>query len=238
MDSIIRRQGLGDILRRTAARLPHKAAIVCGDTTWTYGEFDAIATRVAAGFAARGVGVGTRVAVLSRNSHAFAAVRFALARLGAVIVPINFMLKPTEVAFILRHSQATRLCVDSEFATLAAEAAGQETAVEAMIWLPSAKLTVQPEGMTSFNDLASCADPLADAEFSASDMAQVIYTSGTESLPKGAMLTHESIITQYLTCLVTWKSRKPTASSTPCRCITAPSWTCTWVRRSIPAGTM
>ena len=98
MHPIIRRQTVGDILRRTAQRLPNKLAIRCGDTQWTYAEFDALVTRLAAGLAGRGVGHGDRVAVLARNSHGFAALRFALARLGAVLVPINFMLKADEVA--------------------------------------------------------------------------------------------------------------------------------------------
>jgi len=97
-DSAIWRHTLGDLLRRTAARLPHKPAIRCGEVEWTYAEFDRVCNRFAAGLAGQGIGVGDRVAVLSRNSHAFAALRFALARLGAVLVPINFMLKAEEAA--------------------------------------------------------------------------------------------------------------------------------------------
>lgn len=104
LNPAIRRQSLSDILRRSARRYPDRPAITCGDTSWTYGEFDALVSRLAAGLAEQGVGHGTRFAVLARNSHGFAALRFALARLGAVLVPINFMLKPDEVAFILRHA--------------------------------------------------------------------------------------------------------------------------------------
>ncbi|HRL67961.1 MAG TPA: AMP-binding protein, partial [Ottowia sp.] len=104
MHPITRRQTLADLLRRTAIRLPNKLAIACGDTRWTYAEFDALVTRLAAGLSQRGIGRGDRVAVLARNSHGFAALRFALARLGAILVPINFMLKADEVAYILRHA--------------------------------------------------------------------------------------------------------------------------------------
>ena len=92
MDTSITRQTLGDLLRRTAGRVPEKSAIVCGEVHWTFREFDTVVNRLANGLTARGVGLGDRVAILSRNSHAFAALRFALARLGAVLVPINFML--------------------------------------------------------------------------------------------------------------------------------------------------
>src|SRR4029453_15610224 len=101
MQSEIQRQTLADLLRRSASRPPGKLAIRCRDVAWTYAEFNQLCDRLATGLAQQGVGKGARVAVLARNSHAFAALRFALARIGAVLVPINFMLKPEEVAFIL-----------------------------------------------------------------------------------------------------------------------------------------
>lgn len=82
IDRSIRRQTLGDLLRRTAARRPARLAIVCGDISWTYAEFDAVCNRLAHGLAARGLRAGDRLALLSRNSHRFAAIRFAVARLG------------------------------------------------------------------------------------------------------------------------------------------------------------
>ena len=113
MDSAVRRQTLADLLRRSAKRHPRKVALECGSTRWTFAEFDDIVDRLAAGLARLGVGKGTPLAVLARNSHGFAALRFALARLGAVLVPINFMLKAEEVAYILRHSGAGLLATDS-----------------------------------------------------------------------------------------------------------------------------
>ena len=98
----------------------------------------------------------TRVAVLSRNSHAFAALRFALARLGAVLVPINFMLKADEVAYILRHAGATMLATDSGLAALARAAAALDTAVRDFVWLPSEDPTAPEPGMTAFDALAAC----------------------------------------------------------------------------------
>ena len=101
------------------SRFPNKSAIICGDTTLSYAAFDALCNRLAAGLAARGAHKGTRVAILSRNSHAFAALRFALARLGAVLVPINFMLKAEEAAFIVQHAGAEMLATDSGLSEVA-----------------------------------------------------------------------------------------------------------------------
>ncbi len=80
----VRRQSIADILRRTALRLPRKTGVICGDTRWTYAEFDALVSRLAAGLARIGVAEGDKVAVLARNSHGFA----ALARCGAVLQEI------------------------------------------------------------------------------------------------------------------------------------------------------
>jgi fatty-acyl-CoA synthase len=195
------RQTLGDLLRRTARRFPGKLAIRCGSTDWTYSEFDAICNRLANGLAALGVETGDRVAVLARNSHAFAALRFALARLGAVLVPINFMLTAGEVRFILDHSGARFLCVDSGLTQLGREAS-RATGVHQLIWLSSEDTSEPGEGLLRFEALlGDSAEPLAH-QVSGSTPLQIVYTSGTESRPKGAMLTHEAVIAEYVTCLV------------------------------------
>jgi fatty-acyl-CoA synthase len=202
MHPAIRRQTLGDLLLRSAARTPDKLAIACGDTRWSYAEFEALTARLAAGLAQRGIAKGTRVAVLARNSHAFAALRFALARLGAVLVPINFMLKAEEVAYILRHAGATMLATDSGLAALARAAAALDTAVRDFVWLPSEHPTAAEPGMTAFDALAACDASLAEPALDGSDLLQIVYTSGTESSPKGAMLTHDAVLWQYVSCLV------------------------------------
>ncbi len=199
---VVRRQTIADALRRTAIRLPTKTGIVCGDTQWTYAEFDALVTRLAAGLAQMGVAEGDRVAVLARNSHGFAALRFALARRGAVMVPINFMLKAEEVAYILRHAGAQTLATDSGLAELARAAAALDTQVKQFIWLPSEDPSQPVAGMHNFDTLAASQAPLPDVHLKSDALAQIVYTSGTESTPKGAMLTHDAVLWQYVSCVV------------------------------------
>jgi fatty-acyl-CoA synthase len=147
------RHTLGDLLRRTAARFPTKVAIVCGEVQWTYAEFDAVCNRLAHGLLDVGVGVGDRVAVLSRNSHAFAALRFAIARMGAVLVPINFMLTANEVAYVLKHAGARLLCAGPDMLALARDAAARETNIEEIISLPGEDGSEHASGMRSFHHL-------------------------------------------------------------------------------------
>jgi fatty-acyl-CoA synthase len=202
MTEALRRQTLADLLRRTAARLPDKPAILCGSTAWTWREFDALVSRLAAGLHAEGVAAGDRVAVLARNSHGFAALRFALARLGAVLVPVNFMLNADEAAYILRHAGARLLAVDSGLAALGRDAAARDTRVERLLWLPSEQPTEPVDGALNFDTLAACAAAAPEPDVDRDHLLQIVYTSGTESLPKGAMLTHGAVIDQYVSCIV------------------------------------
>ncbi|MBP6901991.1 MAG: long-chain-fatty-acid--CoA ligase [Burkholderiaceae bacterium] len=198
----LHRQTLADLLRRTAARLPHKTAIACGDTRWSFAEFNALVGRLAAGLAGQGVAHGERVAVLARNSHGFAALRFALARLGAVLVPVNFMLNADEAAYILRHAGARLLATDSGLAALARDAAARDTAVQRLLWLPSEAPSTCPDDCLDFHALAACADAPPEITVAEHELLQIVYTSGTESLPKGAMLSHRAVIDQYVSCIV------------------------------------
>ena len=206
MNPALRSHTLGDLLRRTAARLPEKLAIQCGNTAWTYREFDSVVNRLAnglaQGLAGAPVTAGDTVAVLSRNSHAFAALRFALARLGAVIVPINFMLNADEVAYILKHSQARLLAVGPDMVALGQAAAVKGTAVTHTVWLEGEDPADAPQGMVRFDQLMASDASAPVVELDSRMLAQIVYTSGTESLPKGAMLTHEAVCWEYVSCVI------------------------------------
>jgi fatty-acyl-CoA synthase len=201
MDNVSR-QTLGDVLHRSAMRNPRKTAIVCGSVSWTFAELDAICDRLARGLAGMGVRPGDRFAILSRNSHAFAALRFALARLGAVLVPINFMLNADEAAFILRHAGARFLAVGPDLVELGRQASERDTKVERLIWLPGEDVAGAPGGLATFDDLLAAEAPPVESIVEGRSLAQIIYTSGTESLPKGAMLTHEALLWEYASCII------------------------------------
>jgi fatty-acyl-CoA synthase len=202
ISKVLHQQSLGDLLRRTARRVPDKIAIRCGVVVWTYRQFDDVCDRVACGIHNNGIRPGDRVAVLSRNSHAFAALRFALARIGAVLVPINFMLNADEIAFVLRSSGAVALAVGPDFVETGVAAIARDTKVAAMFWLPGETASKPPESMRSFDDLCASQAPGTSVAVDGRELAQIVYTSGTESLPKGAMLTHEAVIWQYVSCIV------------------------------------
>ncbi|MEO5586506.1 MAG: fatty acyl-CoA synthetase [Novosphingobium sp.] len=198
----LRQQSLGTMLRRSALRHNDRTAIICGETTWSYADLDTLADRLGNGLRAAGIGKGDRIAIIARNSHAFMAVRFAVARIGAVLVPINFMLSVEDTRYILEHSGATMLLLDATTLTVGMEAwAGSgERSADAVFGLPG-EHAPPPSGITTWEALIGAdtqAEDLTDAE----DLLQIIYTSGTESRPKGAMLTHSAVLWQYQSVVI------------------------------------
>jgi fatty-acyl-CoA synthase len=190
-----RQHAIGDLLRRTAARFPAKTAIVYGDLRQSYADLDQVVNRTANALAERGVGKGDRFAVLSHNHHAFVVTYFALARLGAISVPINFMLGADEVAYILEHSGATGMLVEEALAPVAARAVSDRVTVRGVIG--------RAEGWEPVADwMAHDDDAEPQVEIGDDDPIQLMYTSGTESRPKGATLSSRSLVSQYVTCVV------------------------------------
>ncbi len=201
MDAVqlARGQGLADLLRRSARRVPDKLALVDGDLRWTFAQFDAAVDGVAASLHARGVAQGERVALLSHNCWQFAVVSFALARIGAVMVPVNFMLGAEEIAFILEHSGATGFITQESLHPAAAgalERAGTPAGVRGWIG-PSPAAGWEPVA-----DWAACGERPREILVADDDPLRLMYTSGTEARPKGVQLSSRSLIAQYVSCIV------------------------------------
>ena len=113
-----RQQSLGDLPRRTARRTPDKLAVVDGDVRLTFAELDAVVDRAAAALVAAGLAPGDRVALLSHNCWV-RVLNFATARVGVVLVPINFMLGRDEISYILDHSHAKAFVVEDALVPVA-----------------------------------------------------------------------------------------------------------------------
>jgi long-chain acyl-CoA synthetase len=173
---------LADMLMETAAEHGARTAIKLDDVELPYSGFEG-ATRHAAGMlAARDVGPGDRVGLMLPNLPYFPVLFYGALRLGAVVVPMNPLLKSREVGFHLEDSGAKLLFAWHQFdeaAAAGAEAAGAE------------HVSVKPG---EFEQVVGTAQPLADvAAREDSDTALILYTSGTTGTPKGAELTHGNL---------------------------------------------
>ena len=197
---------IGDLLRRSARRHPERTALVFGDRSWTYAELDEAVNRVANSLTARGVVRGDRVAILSHNHDAFVIAYFALARLGTVSVPVNFMLIASEVAYVLDHSGATAVVVEDALSATMDDAIGQADgggSVALRISIPTVADVATSDGWIAFDELLAHDDATEpDVHVGDDDPVQLMYTSGTESRPKGAIMTNRALIAQYVSCIV------------------------------------
>ena len=195
-----RQHSVGDLLHRSAARYPDKLAVVAGDLRVSYAEFDAAANRTANALAERGLAKGDRLALLSHNCWQYALLAFATARLGVVLVPVNFMLGAEEIAFILRHSGTRGMVTEAALAGTAEQAlaaAGIQGGLRG--WIGSG--AAPAAGWESVDPWwQSGDDTMPDVPIADDDPLRLMYTSGTESRPKGVMLSSRSLISQYVSC--------------------------------------
>ncbi len=197
----VRGHSLGDIPRRPARRSPHKIAIIDGDLTLTFADFDELVDRAAAALHDNGFAPGDRVALLARNCWQYAVLAFATARAGIVLVPINFMLTAPEIGFILGHSRVRGLIVEQDLVATAEQAITRDTAVTTKVALTS---TGQhpPAGWDDFAQWLTTTAPAPRLDIGDDEMLRLMYTSGTESRPKGVMHSSRSLIANYVSTIV------------------------------------
>ncbi|QSE86639.1 fatty acyl-CoA synthetase [Rhodococcus koreensis] len=195
-----RGHALADLLHRSAARYPGKTALIGSDRSFDFRELHAAVDRTAAALARRGLAHGDRLAILSRNNWQYVVVTYAAARLGVVLVPINFMLKAEEVAYILDHSGAQGVITEADLQPLAAKALaelGLTLSVQATIG--ELEDAAGWDNFTTWVDEPGSAPHVLVAD---DDPVRIMYTSGTESRPKGALLSSRALISEYVSCIV------------------------------------
>jgi long-chain acyl-CoA synthetase len=169
-------------LSTAAGEEPEHPAVKLDDLVLTYGLLDAAAARAAGLLRERGVSEGDRVGMQLPNVPYFPIVYFGALRVGAVVVPLNPLLKGREVAYHLSDSGAGVLIGWHQFEEPARQ--GSEQAGAACILAKPGE----------FEELLGAADPSDDvAERADDDPAVIIYTSGTTGTPKGATLTHANL---------------------------------------------
>ncbi|KAA0021017.1 acyl-CoA synthetase [Antrihabitans cavernicola] len=180
-------RGIGNWIPAQALRQPDKLALVDSDSgrRQTYAELNARTDRLADGLRQAGVQRGDRVALLSLNSAEFLETLFAVAKLGAVTVPINFRLAPAEVGYILADSGASVLICSEVFTDLA----GAATASAGVVVTTRFVIGTEFEAL-----VVSGSDATIECDVEESDIAVIMYTSGTTGRPKGAMLTHANML--------------------------------------------
>ena len=174
------------VLRRSAQRVPARMAVEYRERAWTYGELDEAVSRAAGVLRAEGLAPGDRVAAYGHNSDAYLIAFLACARAGLVHVPVNQNLTGDDLTYLVAQSGSTLVLADPDLADR----------------LPDGVRTL-PLRDADDSLLARLADtaPHEGPESRTEDLVQLLYTSGTTALPKGAMMTHRSLVHEYLSAI-------------------------------------
>ncbi|MFI5347536.1 MAG: class I adenylate-forming enzyme family protein [Elusimicrobiota bacterium] len=187
---------LNKLLDRAAQEGGEKTSLVHGERVLTFSEVHSEVLSVAEGLRRFGVAKGDRVAIVHRNAPEFVIAYFALNRLGAIAVPINFMVqKADELAYMLKDCAAVGAVTQTEFLPGMTGAAAKCPALKAL-WVTDPEGTGRTGQIRDFAELKAPVpaqvpnDPCVE-----SDVAAILYTSGTTGFPKGVMLTHRNLVT-------------------------------------------
>ncbi len=184
---------VNDFLRRSTKLYADAEAVVDGSHRFSWREFGERVNRQANALRGLGLGKGDRAAIIAPNSHQFLETFYATAAIGAVIVPINYRLIPSDFEYILRHSEARVVLVDAEFTHLVDPIRSAVPTIEHYIAIPYGGAAINP-GWTNYEDWIGSqpASPPDDPGLAETDLLSINYTSGTTARPKGVMITHRN----------------------------------------------
>ncbi|CAM5305813.1 acyl-CoA synthetase [Streptomyces griseorubiginosus] len=174
------------VLRRSARRTPARVAVEYGERSWTYEELDDAVSRAASVLLGEGLSRGDRVGAYGHNSDAYLIAFLACARAGLVHVPVNQNLTGDDLAYLLDQSGSALVLADPDL----------------MDRLPSDVRTLPlRDAERSLLARLDATAPYDGPESRSEDLVQLLYTSGTTALPKGAMMTHRALVHEYLSAI-------------------------------------
>jgi fatty-acyl-CoA synthase len=183
-----------DFLKRALAAFPEQEAVVCGAHRFTYREFGGRVNRWAHAMRGLGVGRGDRVAILSQNCHRMLEAFFGAPLIGAVSMPINFRLVPSDFEYILNHGGAKVVIVEAGLTHLIDQIRAQLPTVEHFV-IACEPTEAIPAGWRSYEALLESAPsrPAEPVQVDENEPSSILYTSGTTGRPKGVMMTHRNL---------------------------------------------
>jgi fatty-acyl-CoA synthase len=204
---------ISQALDRVAAEFPERPLIITDQGEHSYQEVQQWSRELAAGLIAEGVLPGDHVALVLGNFPAYVAVKYAISRIGAVAVPINYLLRRQELSYILEQSDSSVLIVmdqlrDRDFLSdldaiipdWEAHGGGSRLPKLRRVFVHPVQGVLR-RGAPGLKQLAGCVTADATKELARREIggdphfrADVIYTSGTTGLPKGVMLTHDMVL--------------------------------------------
>ena len=185
---------IASLIEQSGKENADKICVVDGDCRLTFREMEERADRLARALVEMGVEPGDRVGIFLTNCFQYIEMFYAITKIGAVFVSLNFRLREKETTYILNNAGAKVLILGERYVDLMQSIRRELSSVTSYMVIGQA-----PPGMESYEDVvtAQSPDPFPVASVPDDATFTIIYTSGTTGLPKGAMLTHGNLLTTF-----------------------------------------
>jgi long-chain acyl-CoA synthetase len=181
-----------EALKQAVARHGAQPAILFPDRQVSLHEVDTASDRVAAALLAQGVGKGDRIGLYCINSDSFAVAYLAIQKAGGVVVPVNLLFSPREIAYVLNDAGAKGLLYHAALAEPVEQFAPQVASLDFLVSIGGMPVATDHLRFEDWLDIPGEAPAVRFDP--AQDLAAILYTSGTTGHPKGAMLTHQNLV--------------------------------------------
>lgn len=200
----VNRWVIGDMIRRSAYHYPEKPALIFKDRTLTYAQLEEECNRVANGLLDLGVKKYDRVAILAHNTIDHVVTWIGCAKIGAIYLAINYLLRGKDISYCINHSESKVFIVEDALFDLVKDVLDDMPTVKTWMW--SRQGAEKPPVNETFVDFepwykkypATEPDTILHIE----DPCQMTYTSGTEALPKGVIISNQALMAQYMGTIV------------------------------------
>ncbi len=192
---------LGSILRRVARRYANREAIIFEGQRSTFAQFNSRVNRLAHALLGVGIGRSDKVAILSSNCNEYLELYFACAKIGAILVALNYRLAQPEIKVMMDQSDTRMLFVEGSLQHFIAPLLDQLNITKSPIIVIDGEPSV-PGGTDYERFTGDCTDQEPQGQqVVGQDPVLLLYTSGTTGLPKGALLTHANVVWDSLSYL-------------------------------------
>jgi len=200
----VNRWVVADMIRRSRYRFPDKTALIFADIILTYTELDEQSNQVANALAGLGVKKYDRVAILAHNTHHHVLSWLGCAKIGAIYMAINYLLRDDGIAFCINHSESVVFIIEDSLYPQVKEVMSKMPSVKHLIWSNQGAGQTPPEQkFIDFNQWFTAAPKSEpDVILRIEDPVQLTYTSGTESLPKGVIINNQALIANCLSAIL------------------------------------
>ncbi|HHW44147.1 MAG TPA: acyl-CoA synthetase [Desulfotomaculum sp.] len=199
----VNRWVIADMIRRSAYRYPDKPALIFGDNILTYALLESECNKVANALIDLGIKKYDRVAILAHNTIHHVLTWLGTAKAGGIYLAINYLLRGKDISFCINHSESKVFIIEDALYDTVKEVLDDMPGVKTFIWSDQGRGDRAPENFLEFNDWYKdypSVEP--DVYLRIEDPVQMTYTSGTETLPKGVILTNQALVSEYVGAII------------------------------------